>query len=81
MSGGDRSPRVEVRRRRRKDGTVSKTPTVRYINSRGERKRLTCSTIEEADLERTPGARAQPRPGARADGDADGGGLLADLPG
>ncbi len=52
MSGIDRRPRVELRRRTRKDGTVAITPTVRYVNTRGERKRLTGASMEEAELER-----------------------------
>ena len=52
MSGVDRRPRVELRRRTRKDGTVAITPTVRYVNTRCERKRLTCASMEEAELER-----------------------------
>ncbi len=52
MSGVDRRPRVELRRLIRKDGTVAIMPTVRYVNTRGERKRLTCASVEGADLER-----------------------------
>lgn len=47
-----RTPRVEIRRRMRADGSVSEIPTVRYVNALGERKRLTCSSLEEAELER-----------------------------
>src|SRR3712207_3330751 len=47
-----RAPRVEIRRRMRADGSVSEVPTVRYVNALGERKRLTCSSLEEAELER-----------------------------
>lgn len=43
---------MEIRRRQRSDGTVSEVPTVRYVNALGERKRLTCATVEEAELER-----------------------------
>lgn len=52
MSGVDRQPRIELRRRERRDGAVTVTPTVRYVNARGERKRTTCASIEEAELER-----------------------------
>ncbi len=47
-----RAPRVEIRRRMRADGSVSEVPTVRYVNALGERKRLTCSSLEEAELGR-----------------------------
>lgn len=47
-----RAPRVEIRRRVRADGSVSQVATVRYVNALGERKRLTCSSLEEAELER-----------------------------
>ncbi len=46
------APRVEIRRRTRSDGSVSEVPTVRYTKALGERKRLTCSSLEEAELER-----------------------------
>ncbi len=51
-----RAPRVEIRRRMRADGSVSEVPTVRYVNALGERKRLTCSSLEEAERARAPGA-------------------------
>ena len=47
-----RKPRVELRRRRRSDGTMSTTPTVRWTDADGMRRRRKFDTFEEADLER-----------------------------
>jgi integrase len=47
-----RKPRVELRRRRRADGTMSTTPTVRWTDADGMRRRRKFDTFEEADLER-----------------------------
>lgn len=47
-----RKPRVELRRRRRTDGSISTTPTVRWTDQDGARRRLSFDMFEEADLER-----------------------------
>jgi hypothetical protein len=44
----DRQPLVDIRRRRRADGSVEEIPTVRYWDAAGKRRRLTCETTEEA---------------------------------
>jgi hypothetical protein len=50
-------PRVELRRRHRSDGTLSATPTVRWTDADGTRRRRKFDTFEEADLERARLAR------------------------
>ena len=52
MASDSRSPRVEIRRRRRADGSVSEVPTVRWTDASGARRRRSCATVEEAELER-----------------------------
>jgi hypothetical protein len=47
-----RKPRIELRRRRRADGSISTTPTVRWTDPDGSRRRRAFDTFEEADLER-----------------------------
>lgn len=47
----DRQPLVDIRRRRRADGSVEEIPTVRYWDAAGKRRRLTCETTEEAEFE------------------------------
>jgi hypothetical protein len=46
-----RKPCMELRRRRRSDGTVSTTPTVRRTGADGTRRRRKFDTFEEANLE------------------------------
>lgn len=48
----EREPRVEVRRRRLKDGRVSEAHSVRYWDAEGVRRRVTCESREHAELER-----------------------------
>jgi integrase len=52
MARDDRRPRVEIRRRRRADGTVSEVPTVRYTDAAGVRRRRRCASVEDAEFER-----------------------------
>jgi integrase len=52
MARRERSPRVEIRRRRRADGGVSEVPTVRWMDAAGTWRRHSCATLEEAELER-----------------------------
>jgi integrase len=58
-----REPTVELRRRRRGDGTWSETPTVRYYDELGVRRRQSFETMAEADFERTRLALDQSRRG------------------
>jgi hypothetical protein len=48
----DREPTVEVRRRKRGDGSVSEELTVRYYDDEGVRRRKSFVTEAEADFER-----------------------------
>jgi hypothetical protein len=52
MAREDRSPRVDIRRRRRADGSISEVPTVRWMDASGTWRRRSCATVEEAELER-----------------------------
>jgi integrase len=52
VAADPRKPRVELRRRRRADGTVSVKSTVRWTDPDGTRRRRGFDTFEEADLER-----------------------------
>lgn len=58
-----REPTVELRRRRRKDGSHSEEPTVRFYDELGVRRRKACATPEEADFERARLALEQSRSG------------------
>jgi integrase len=66
MSGVEPEPRLEMRRRQRKDGTVATVPTVRYVDVRGVRRRKTYKTVEEAEFERAKLALEQSRTGTLA---------------
>jgi hypothetical protein len=52
VAADPRKPLVELRRRRRADGTVSVKSTVRWSDQDGTRRRRGFDTFEEADLER-----------------------------
>ena len=52
MARDERSPRVEIRRRRLADGSISEVPTVRWTDASGARRRRSCATVEEAEFER-----------------------------
>lgn len=52
VAADPRKPRVELRRRRRADGSVSVKSTVRWTDLDGTRRRRGFDTFEEADLER-----------------------------
>jgi hypothetical protein len=52
-----REPTVELRRRRRGDGTRSETPTVRYYDELGVRRRRSFETMAEAEFERARRSR------------------------
>ncbi|HEV7751799.1 MAG TPA: tyrosine-type recombinase/integrase [Baekduia sp.] len=58
-----REPTVELRRRRRGDGTWSETPTVRYYDELGIRRRRSFATMAEAEFERARLALDQSRHG------------------
>jgi integrase len=58
-----REPSVELRRRRRADGTWSETPTVRYYDELGVRRRQSFETMAEAEFERARLALDQVRHG------------------
>ncbi|MCW2983177.1 MAG: helix-turn-helix protein [Conexibacter sp.] len=58
-----REPTVELRRRRRGDGTWSETPTVRYYDELGVRRRQSFETMAEAEFERARLALDQSRRG------------------
>jgi integrase len=58
-----RGPTVELRRRRRGDGTWSETPTVRYYDELGVRRRQSFETMVEAEFERARLALDQSRRG------------------
>jgi integrase len=58
-----REPTVELRRRRRGDGTWAETPTVRYYDELGVRRRQSFETMAEADFERARLALDQSRRG------------------
>ena len=52
MARDERRPRVDIRRRRLADGSISEVPTVRWTDASGARRRRSCATVEEAELER-----------------------------
>ena len=56
-----REPTVELRRRRLADGGWSETPTVRYYDELGVRRRQSFETLAEADFERARLALDQSR--------------------
>jgi hypothetical protein len=58
-----REPTVELRRRRRGDGAWSETPTVRYYDELGVRRRRSFETMAEAEFERARLALDQSRRG------------------
>ncbi|MCW2993811.1 MAG: helix-turn-helix protein [Conexibacter sp.] len=58
-----REPTVELRRRRLADGGWSETPTVRYYDELGVRRRQSFETMAEADFERARLALDQSRRG------------------
>lgn len=58
-----REPTVELRRRRRADGGWSETPTVRYYDELGVRRRRSFATMVEAEFERARLALDQVRHG------------------
>jgi integrase len=58
-----REPTVELLRRRRGDGTWSETPTVRYYDELGVRRRQSFETMAEAEFERARLALDQSRRG------------------
>jgi hypothetical protein len=76
LSSVEREPRLELRRRRRKDGSVTTVPTVRYVDVRGVRRRKTYvrgvrrrktyKTVEEAEFERAKLALERSRTGTLA---------------
>jgi integrase len=45
-------PRIEVRRYELVDGTVTETYSIRYLDSEGRRRRITCASAAEAESER-----------------------------
>src|SRR4051812_33496091 len=63
-----REPTVEIRRRSRRDGSVSEEPTVRYYDAAGMRRRQTFPTLEEADFERARLVLEQSRGGGALNG-------------
>jgi integrase len=58
-----REPTVELRRRRRSDGTWSEVPTVRYFDELGARRRRSFESMAEAEFERARLALEQSRRG------------------
>ncbi|MCW3004495.1 MAG: helix-turn-helix protein [Conexibacter sp.] len=58
-----REPTVEMRRRRRKDGSHSVEPTVRYYDEQGVRRRKRCASLAEAEFERARMALEQGQTG------------------
>jgi integrase len=52
MGRDERRPRVDIRRRRLADGSISEVPTVRWLDALGTWRRRSCATVEEAELER-----------------------------
>jgi hypothetical protein len=68
VAADPRRPRVELRRRRRADGSRSTTPTVRWTDPDGSRRRRAFDTFEEADLERARLSAALARRGQSMSG-------------
>ncbi len=64
-----REPRVDIRRHRLKDGSVREYPGVRYYDPDGVCRRVTCTTVAEAELAR---ARMVVEGDAQRPGAADG---------
>lgn len=63
----NRGPQIDVRRHVAKDGTVSESPTVRYYDFEGVRRRIGFATREEAELARARmvvEGRPEPEPDA-----------------
>jgi hypothetical protein len=58
----ERQPLVDIRRRRRADGSVEEIPTVRYWDAAGKRRRLNVPDDGRGAVRvRSDAARAEPR--------------------
>jgi integrase len=69
MARRSREPSVELRRHQRVDGSSVELWSVRYFDTAGRRRRRSCASRQEADVERARMALEATRPSAAAEAD------------